>query len=270
MPSAIWTGHIAFGLVSIGVRVVAATESKAITFRQIHLRDGARLRHERICTAENRPVPWEEVGRGYETPDGRIVPVTEDDLMSLPLPTARTIEVLEFVPLESIDPIHYQRTYYLDPAQPTSVRPYVLLRDTLEKSGRVGVTKVSLRCGRERLAMLRQEGSLLVAHLLYWPDEITPASDHVPPAGAAPHPAERQMARTLIEAMSGDFHPEQWHDRYRDAIEARIADKLSGRPTEAEAVAEPVSDLEAALRKSINEARGGRGTATPKHERPTL
>ncbi|MEU5847956.1 Ku protein [Saccharopolyspora shandongensis] len=163
MPSAIWTGYIAFGLVSIAVRVVAATESKSTTFRQIHLRDGclARLRHERICTAEGRPVPWEEVGRGYETPDGRIVPVSDDDLASLPLPTARTIELLEFVPLESIDPIHYQRTYYLDPAQPTPVRPYVLLRDALEKSGRVGVTKVALR-QRERLALLRVLGDAIM------------------------------------------------------------------------------------------------------------
>ncbi|MFI0470159.1 hypothetical protein ACH347_39325 [Saccharopolyspora sp. 5N102] len=108
------------------------------------------------------------------------------------------------------------------------------------------------------------------AHLLYWPDEINPASDHIPPAGAAPHPAERQMARTLVEAMSADLHQEEWRDRYRDAIEARIEDKLAGRLTEVGAVAEPVSDLEAALRQSINEARGEHGTTTPKHDRPTL
>ncbi|MEV0053140.1 hypothetical protein AB0H34_21860 [Saccharopolyspora shandongensis] len=96
------------------------------------------------------------------------------------------------------------------------------------------------------------------AHLLYWPDELNPALDHVPPEGVAPHPNERQMARTLVEAMADDFHPEQWRDRYRDAIEARIEDERAGRPSEAEMVTEPVSDLEAALRKSINEARAGR------------
>ncbi|MEV5543130.1 Ku protein [Saccharopolyspora shandongensis] len=257
---AVWTGAITFGLVTIGCTLHRATRDRSVSFHQIH-QCGGRIRYRKFCERESREVPSAEISSAYDYA-GRLVPMTDDDLDNLPLTSARQLEIQQFVPIKDIDPVAVGRAYYVHP-EPVAERAYTLLRDVLAETDRAALGTLTLR-GRERLTLLRQEGSLLVAHLLYWPDEINPASDHVPPAGAAPHPNERQMARTLVEAMSGDLHPEQWRDRYREAVEARIADKLAGRPpeAEAEAVAEPVSDLEAALRKSINEARTGRKRPT--------
>ncbi|MGW5789131.1 non-homologous end joining protein Ku [Saccharopolyspora sp. NPDC003752] len=255
---AVWTGAITFGLVTIPCTLHRATRDRSVTFHQVHT-CGGRIRYRKFCERESREVPPAEISSAYDYA-GRLVELTDEDFDNLPLTSARRLQVQQFVPIKQVDPVAVGRAYYVHPEQ-LAERAYALLRDVLAETSRAALGTVSLR-GRERLTMLRPEGSLLVAHLLYWPDEINPASDHVPPAGAAPQPAERQMARTLVEAMSGDLHPEQWRDRYRDAIEARIADKLAGRPSEAEAVAEPVSDLEAALRKSIHEARTGRKRPT--------
>ncbi|MGW5645077.1 non-homologous end joining protein Ku [Saccharopolyspora sp. NPDC003752] len=252
---AVWTGAISFGLVTIGCTLHRATRDRSVSFHQIHAGCGGRIRYRKFCETENREVPLTEIASAYDYA-GHLVPLTDDDFDDLPLTSARRLEVHQFVPIKDIDPVAIGRAYYVRSEQ-VAERAYALLRDVLMETERGALGMLALR-QRERLGLLRPEGALLVAYLLYWPDEINPASDHVPPAGAAPQPAERQMARTLVEAMSGDLHPEQWRDRYRDAVEARIEDKLAGRPPEAGAVAEPMSDLEAALRKSINEARTGR------------
>ncbi len=266
---AVWTGTIAFGLVNIGVRVLAATESKSVTFRQIHRVDQGRIRHERVCTLENKPVPWDEVARGYETPDGALIQISDDDLAALPLPTARTIQVLEFVPLDEIDPIAYDRTYYLDPAQPTSVRPYVLLRDTLAASHRVAVTKVALR-QRERLALLRVVGDAITLQTLLWPDEIrTPKLPHLATADqdqAQPPTQEYEMARMLVDALSSDtFDAAAYRDTYRDRLHELINAKLAGQEVTVPSPRGDTTgpDLLDLLQASIASAQARRDQETP-------
>ncbi|MEU5847957.1 Ku protein [Saccharopolyspora shandongensis] len=226
-----------------------ATRDRSVRLHQIHIGCGARIRCRKVCEAENREVPLAEISNAYDYA-GRLVQLTDIDFDRLPLTSTRLLEVRQFVPIKQIDPVAVGRAYYVR-AEQIAERAYVLLRDVLAETDRAALGTLALR-GRERLALLHPEGGLLVAHLLYWSDEINPATDHVPPARAAPHPTERQMARTLVEAMSGDFYPKQWRDHYREAIEARVDDKLAGRPTAAEKAAEPLSDLEAALRASID------------------
>ena len=149
----IWKGSISFGLVSIAVKVYSATEEKDIAFHQVHREDGGRIKYKRICSIDGEEVPYNDIAKGYELPDGDMVVLTDDDLAELPLTSSREIDVLQFVPLEQVDPIYFNKSYYLEP-DARAAKAYVLLRDTLEKSGRVAVVKVALR-RREALATLR-------------------------------------------------------------------------------------------------------------------
>src|SRR6184192_3515700 len=141
---AMWKGSVSFGLVSIPIQLYAATENKNVSLRQVHEADGGRIQYKRFCTIDGEEVPYAEIAKGYELPDGEMVVITDAEMAELPLPTQRTIDVLEFVPLESIDPIQYDRTYYLEP-QKNAVKPYVVLRDALHKSSQVAIAKVSVR-----------------------------------------------------------------------------------------------------------------------------
>ena len=152
---AFWTGTISFGLVTIPVKVYSATEERDITFRQVHEKDGGRIRYRRICEVDGEEVPYSDIGKGYEMPDGRMVILTNEDLSDLPLPTAKSIEVLEFVPAEQVDPLYFAKAYYLSADGP-GAKPYVLLRDALTKTGQCALVKVAIRT-RETLALLREK-----------------------------------------------------------------------------------------------------------------
>ncbi len=212
-------------------------------------------------------MPWDEVAKGYEAPGGRIVLVTDDDLASLPLPTRRRIEVLEFVPAATVDPIYFSRAYYLGPVNETSVRPYVLLRDTLAQSGRLAVTKVALR-NRERLAVLRVAGDAICLQTMLWPDEVrVPEFPRLSAVGdVKAGPQELEMARLLVDAMSADaFDASQYRDEYREALLALIDAKLAGREVHvpgprAEDTVAP--DLTEALQASLTAAKAGRPERT--------
>src|SRR5215469_1680477 len=150
---AMWKGAVSFGLVTIPIQLYAATENKNVTLHQVHEADGARIQYRRFCSAEDKEVPYAEIAKGYELDDGQMVILTNDDLADLPLSTSRTIDVLEFVDIEAIDPIYFDRSYYLEP-QKAAAKAYILLRDALHKSGHVAIAKVALR-QRESLAVLR-------------------------------------------------------------------------------------------------------------------
>src|SRR5215467_11428370 len=167
---AMWRGEISFGLVMIPIRLYAATEHRDVSFRQVHREDGGRIRFRRVCSIDGEEVPYSDVAKGYELPDGEMVVLTEEDLADLPLPTAHSIEVLHFSPAEQLDPIMWERSYYTEP-EPKGTRAYALLRDALERSGMVAVARVALR-NRESLAVLRSRDGVLVLVTLLWPDEI--------------------------------------------------------------------------------------------------
>jgi DNA end-binding protein Ku len=254
-----WKGAISFGLVMIPIKLYAATEQKDITFRQVHRADGGRIRFRRVCSVDGEEVPYEDVAKGYELPSGEMVVLTDEDLAELPLPTTRNIEVLHFVPAEQLDPILFNRSYYVEPESP-GARAYVLLRDALDRSGKVALALVALR-QRESLATLRTRDGLLVLETLLWPDEVrTPAfgflDEHVEVRSQ-----ELQMASSLIDSMTVDFDPSAYHDSYREALQELVNAKIEGRelvqPEGPAEEAEPTS-LADALRASLAAARGGK------------
>jgi len=249
-----WKGAISFGLVSVPVKLYTATEQRDITFRQVHKTDGGRIRFRRICELDGEEVPYADVAKGYELPDGEIIVLTEEDLTELPLPTARSIEVLNFSPAEQVDPILFNRSYYVEPEQ-AGIRAYLLLRDSLAKSGKVGLARVALR-QREALATLRTRDGVLVLETLLWPDEVRAADFPFLDEDVEIRSQELRMASSLIDSMTEDFDPEQYHDNYREALEELVAAKVEGRemkPPEEPPAAEPTSLLDA-LQASLDAA----------------
>src|SRR5919202_4426495 len=192
----IWRGAVSFGLVSIGVKLYSATEDRDIRFHQVHVPDGGRIKYKRVCSIDGEEVEYAEIGKGYELPDGQLVILTDEDFEELPLSSRREIDVLEFVDQADIDPIHFEKTYYLEP-DPAAVRPYVLLRDALETSGQVAITKIAIR-QRESLAALRVRDGVLVMHTMRWPDEIRRPDFAFLDDDVPVRPQELQMAEALI------------------------------------------------------------------------
>jgi DNA end-binding protein Ku len=257
---AIWKGAISFGLVSIPVKLYSATEERDVAFHQVRREDGSRVRYKRVAVADGEEVPYAEIAKGYELPSGETVVLTDDDLANLPLSTSRTIDVLEFVPLDQVDPIYFAKSYYLEPDK-TGAKPYVLLRDSLEDSGRVALVKLALR-QREQLGTLRVRDGVFVLETMLWPDEVRRPDFAFLDEDVTVRPGELAMAASLIETLAGDFDPSQYRDDYREALLAVIDAKIAGQevkaPLEAEAAPSAAGDLMAALRASVEAARRGR------------
>ncbi len=259
-----WKGAVSFGLVTIPIHLYAATESKNVSLRQVHESDGGRIQYKRFCTVEGTEVPYAEIAKGYELADGGMVVLTDSELAELPLPTSKSIDVQEFVPLEAIDPIYYDKSYYLEP-QKAALKPYVLLRDALAKSGQVAIAKIAIR-QRESLAVLRVLSDVLVLTTVLWPDEVrTPdfafLKEEVPQA----RPQELTMAGSLIDSLSDSvFEPSKYQDSYREALMSLIESKIAGAETTApqtETAKAEVTDLMAALEASVSAAKKSRRPA---------
>ncbi|BCL22990.1 Ku protein [Streptomyces tuirus] len=256
----IWNGAISFGLVSIPIKLVNATESHSISFRQIHTEDGGRIRYRKVCELEDREVPPSEIGKGYEDADGTIIPITEEDLASLPLPTAKTIEIVAFVPADRIDPLQMDASYYLQASGAPAAKPYILLREALKRSNKVAIAKFALR-GRERLGMLRVVGEAIAMHGLLWPDEVRAPEGLAPDTDVTVRDKELDLADALMDTL-GEVDLEDLHDEYREAVEEVIAAKAAGEapPKSPEpATGGKVLDLMAALENSVRAARESRG-----------
>ncbi|MFB7178038.1 Ku protein [Streptomyces sp. NPDC056257] len=262
----IWNGAISFGLVSIPIKLVNATESHSISFRQIHLGDGGRIRYRKVCELDGEEVPSAEIGKGYEEADGSVIPITDEDLAQLPLATAKTIEIMSFVPADEIDPLQMDAAYYLAANGATAAKPYTLLREALKRSRKVAIAKYALR-GRERLGMLRVVDDVIAMHGLLWPDEIRAPEGVAPEVTVSVREAELDLADALMATL-GEVDMASLHDDYREAVEAMIAAKAGGGFEPAEAVREPaggqVIDLMAALEKSVRAAKASRGEADAK------
>ncbi|MFD3697728.1 Ku protein [Streptomyces sp. NPDC058646] len=261
----IWNGAISFGLVSIPIKLVNATESHSISFRQIHLADGGRIRYRKVCELDGEELSGAEIGKGYEQADGSIIPITDEDLAQLPLATARTIEIMSFVPAEEIDPLQMDAAYYLAANGPTAAKPYTLLREALKRSRKVAIAKYALR-GRERLGMLRVVDDVIAMHGLLWPDEIRVPEGVAPEGSVTVRDAELDLADALMATL-GTVEMTSLRDDYREAVEAMVAAKAGGAFEPAEAAVEPaggqVIDLMAALEKSVRAAKASRGEPEP-------
>jgi len=255
-----WKGAVSFGLVMIPVKLYAATEQKDIAFRQVHLEDGGRIRFRRFCSIEDIEVPYEDIAKGYELPGGEVVILTDEDMADLPLPTTRNIEVVQFCPAEQVDPIMFNRSYYAEP-ETAGARAYVLLRDAMEQSGKVAIAKVALR-QRESLAVLRVREGVLVLETLLWPDEVRETEFSFLDDDIEVRPQELRMASSLIDSMTVDFEPDEYHDDYREALQEVVNAKIEGReilqPEPGAEVASQPSSLADALRASLAAAKGGK------------
>lgn len=256
---AIWKGAVSFGLVSVPVKLYAATESHDVSFRQVHAKDGGRIRYQRVCSLDGEEVPYSDIAKGYETEDGEMVVLSDDDLAELPSTSSREIAVEKFVPSDQIDPMLLEKSYYLEPEK-SGAKPYGLLRQALLDADRMAVVTVALR-NRTTIAVLRVKDDVIVLQTMMWPDEIrTP--DFSVEVGEVKD-AEVKMAHMLVETLAGDFDPSEFEDDYAGAVEALVRTKIEGgeikrTPTSTKTSGEVV-DLLAALQRSVEAAQKGRG-----------
>jgi DNA end-binding protein Ku len=261
---AIWKGAVSFGLVSVPVKLYSATESHDISFRQVHAKDGGRIKYQRVCSVDGEEVAYADIAKGFETEDGEMVILDDDDLAQLPANSSREISVEKFVPSEQIDPMMLEKSYYLEPEK-SGLKPYALLRDALKKSDRVAVVTVSLRT-RMTPAVLRVRDEVLVLQTMMWPDEIrTPDFGSLRDVEEA-KPQELKMAQLLLDTLAGDYDPSEFEDDYAEAVHALVEAKLQGgevkRLKEPAPSAGEVVDLLAALQKSVAAAKTARGEDT--------
>jgi DNA end-binding protein Ku len=258
---AIWKGAVSFGLVSISVKLYSATEEKSIRFHQVHRADAGRIRYQRTCSVCGEQVGYDDIAKGYDIGGGEIVVLTDEDFADLPLSTSRAIDVLEFVPATQIDPILFDKAYFLEP-EGAATKPYVLLRDALTDSDRVAIVKIALR-QKESLATLRVREGVLVLNTMLWPDEVRQPEFGFLDEDVSARPQELAMATSLIDSMTGDFQADSYTDEYREALQQVIDAKIAGQevaaPAEAEAAPAPAVDLMAALQASVERARAARG-----------
>jgi DNA end-binding protein Ku len=253
-PRAIWSGTISFGLVSIPVRLYTATESHDVHFHLLHKRDGVRLQNVRWCPKDETAVPWDEVVRGFEYAKGNYVPITDEDLDHLPVKTIHTVDISDFVKLEEVDPIYYDKAYYLAPEE-TGAKAFVLLRQALEQTGRAAVAKVAIR-EKESLCLVRPYQDVLAMDTLFYANEIRSTKD-IAVDGIGMSPKEIQMAVSLIENLSDRFDAERYHDEYQAALKKLIDAKVAGAPLPAPPSerGEKIVDLMEALRASVEATR---------------
>lgn len=254
---------ISFGLVTIPVAAYNATDSStSVSFVRIHTADGGRVRNQPVCSLEGVEITPDEITRGYRPGDGdTVVPLSDEDLDALPLPTAKTLTILAFVAGGDIDPLQMGKGYYLGIDSPAAAKPYVLLREAMERHQRVGLGKIALH-GRETLAMIRPMAGALVMQVLLWPHQIRPMDGVLPERPVEVHANEVEAAETLMDSF-GELSQDDVHDHYREALEEIVAAKLAHREphfeTGGERPAGQVMDLMAALQDSVRAARRSRG-----------
>ncbi|AJT68720.1 Non-like proteinous end joining protein Ku [Streptomyces lydicus] len=253
---------ISFGLVTIPVAAYSATDTTAsVSFVRIHTADGGRVRNQPVCSLEDAEVPQDEIGRGYKADGDTVVPLSDEDLEALPLPTAKTLTILAFVDGGDIDPLQMGKGYYLSADGAAAAKPYVLLRDAMERHRRVGLGKVALH-GRETLAMVRPMEDALVMQVLLWPEQIRPMEGVLPESGVDLGTKEVSAAESLMDSY-GELSEDDVHDHYREALEEIVAAKLADREPDFETAEEEpaaqVMDLMAALQDSVRAAKRSRG-----------
>ncbi len=255
---AVWKGNISFALVSIPVKLYSTVESRASDFHMLHDRCGAPLHYERHCDTCGEVVPWESVVRGYEYEKNKFVVVTEEEMENLPQAKSKSIDILEFVNAEEIDPIHFDKAYYVEP-QEGAEGAYVILREVLEKTGMVPLAKVTLRDKEHVAAIMIHEGALTL-YTLYYADEIRSVDALNIPEKAKVGKKEMGLATELVKKYAGKLDIEQFHDRYREALMELVKAKVEGREVKVAPAREPgkIINLMDALNKSLGEKEKAR------------
>jgi DNA end-binding protein Ku len=260
MPRSMWKGVVSFGMVSIPVRLYVATESGGISFRQLCAEHMSPIKYKRWCTAGEHEVSYGEILKGFEVGDDRYVVIDDKDLDNLPLPTAKTIEIHEFVPRNDIPAgLYLKSPYYVEPEE-SGKKPYHLLREALQVTDRTAVAKVAFR-DREHLCALQPMDGYVLLNTLNWPDEIRSVEGIKGLEGEVQiAPKELELAKVLIDSLAADFNPERYHDQYREALMKIVEAKMEGQVYEAPEVAEEpkVMDLMEALRASVEAAKRDR------------
>jgi DNA end-binding protein Ku len=255
MPRSIWNGVVSFGMVSIPVKLYTATDNKDISFNQLHKTCGTRIKQQRWCPTDEKVVDYDEIQRGYEYARDQYVVLSEEDFEKIPLPSKHTIELAAFVKDDEIDPIYYEKSYYLEPDE-TGIKPFALLMRALKKKNLTAVAKLAIR-NKERLCALRPYDGTLMLETLYYPDEVrVQKGEGLPEVKVSEK--ELNMAFSLIDLMTEDFNPTEFKDNFREALMEVIQAKLEGQeiveaPTPHEG---KVVDLMTALKASVEAAKG--------------
>jgi DNA end-binding protein Ku len=255
---ALWKGAITFGLISIPVRLHSAVQEKSLKFHLLHDEDHGRIKYQRVCSKCGKEVTWDDLVRGFEVSKDTYVTFTDEELQAVDVESIRAIDVVSFVPLESIDPIYFNKTYYVAP-EPSGLKAYRLLAGALEAEQQVGIAKVALR-DKEHLATIRLKEDVFVLETMHWPDEIREPAFEELSKNVDVRDQEVKMARQLVQQLSDDFKPDEFQDEYRVALEALVEQKIEGQeisvaPAPEEEEPEKVVDLMEALKASVEEAK---------------
>ena len=251
----LWNGTLAFGLVVIPVRLYAATERKSVSFRLLHRECGVPVKYMKWCPNCEKELAQDEIVKGYEYQKGEHVVFTEEDMEAIPGPSAHVIEILDFVTLKDVDPVYYEKSFFLEP-QKGAEKAYSLLLRSMEDQSKVALSKVAIRT-KETLAIVRTfKDRFLLLETMYWADEVRSGDELNIPEGVEVGERELAMARTLIETLTADFEPAKYRSRQREAVAEMIQKKSHGR----EVVKQPevrgeVIDLMEALKRSVEKAK---------------
>lgn len=250
MATTVWKGHLTFGLVSFPVKLFTAARPEGISFNQLHKSDNSRIKQVIYCQAEDKAIPRSEIVKGYEYEKGRYVVVDDDDIKKMAPPTAKIMEILEFVKSEEVDPIYFESSFYMAPDQ-AGEKPYALLYDTLKRTGYVGVAKIAMH-NREHIAIFRPGASGLLMHTMYFANEVRKVEEFRTDTSLVKE-QEVKLAETLVQSLAAPFEPEKYHDTYRDNLEKLIEAKINGQEIVTPPAPEPakVIDIMEALRQSL-------------------
>jgi len=273
MPRAIWTGSISFGLVNVPVKLFTATEDRSVGFHQFDPESGERIRYQRVTQESGKEVEYKSIVKGYELEDGSHVLITPEELEAVEPGRSRTIDIEDFIDLDDVDPVYFDKTYHLAPADQAAAKPYALLREAMKESNRVAIARFVMRA-KQSLAAIRvsstddEAGDVLVLETMHFGDEVRSPADirelGVLDDGIEVTERERAAAKSLIESLTSDWDPDRYTDTYRERVLDLVARKAEGERIVTEKAEEPtasVTDLMAVLEASVNEARQRRGEA---------
>ncbi|UNC93391.1 non-homologous end joining protein Ku [Candidatus Contubernalis alkaliaceticus] len=253
----IWKGAISFGLVSIPVKLFPATERKEVKFKFLHNKCKSPIKNNRVCSSCQQEVGWDEIIKGYEFETGKYVVFDSEELERFPQGRSKTVDIVDFVNLEEIDPVYFDKTYYMAPGE-TGEKPYVLLRNIMEETGKIAIARVVIRT-RENLAAIRVHNGILTMETMFYPDEVR-NTDLVPVEGRGItiHENELKMAQQLVENLASSFDPEKYFDEYRERVLQIIEAKVAGQKIEVPEAPEKakIVDLMEALRASVQMTEG--------------